>query len=89
MNRTTRSAALGAAAALAAMASADAFIVNGDPEFDPPAAQSISPATALATAPGHGATVPSALEARSRTIGISSATGFRSDIFSGFMIILK
>ena len=90
MNRTTRSAALGAAAAaIAATASADAFIVNGDPEFDPPAAQSISPATALAAAPGHGTTAADALEARNRTIGISPATSLNGTQYSGFMLILR
>lgn len=89
MNRTTRSAALGAAAALAATASADAFIVNGDPEYDPPAAQAISPGTALAAAPGHSTTAADALEARNRTIGISPATSLNGTPYSGFMLILR
>ena len=87
---TLLSAAVGATLVTGATPlSADAFIISGDPEYDPPAARAVSSATALVALPGHDASAADALEARNRTIGISSATGFRSDIFSGFMIILK
>ena len=94
MNTTTRTAALGAATALALASSppsatADGqFFISGWPVADPsyPAA---SGATSLAVAPLHDTASPGALEARYCTSGVSAATSLRSDKYGGFTIILR
>ena len=94
MNTTTRTAALGAATALALAsappaATADGqFFMSGWPVADPsyPAA---SGATSLTVAPLHDTASPDALEARYCTSAASAATSLRSDEYGGFTIIVK
>ena len=96
MNKTTRSAALGAATALALAAappaaSADGyqFIVSGDPEYDPPASFLASSGTSLAGGPLSNRSASDALDARCRTAMASSGTSLRTDKYGGFSIILR
>ena len=96
LTTTTRSAALGAATALALAAappaaSADGyqFIVSGDPNSDTPAFRDVSNVTALATGALRDTSDVSSLEARNRTIDKSDGVAFRSDKFTGFFIIMR
>ena len=87
---TLLSAAVGATLVTGATPlSADAFIISGDPEYDPPAARAVSSATALVALPGHDASAADALEARNRTVGISGTTFLNTTEYTGFMLILK
>ena len=96
MNKTTRSAALGAATALALAAappaaSADGyqFIISGDPEYDPPESFLASGGTSLAGGPLSNRSASDALDARCRTAMASSGTSLRTDKYGGFSIILR
>ena len=96
MNTATRTAAFGAATALALAAAPPAvtadgyqFIVSGDPEYDPPASFLASDGTSLAGGPLSERSAAGALEARYRTAKASSGTGLRSDAYSGFTVILR
>ena len=87
---TLLSAAVGATLVTGATPlSADAFIISGDPEYDPPAARAVSSATALVALPGHDASAADALEARNRTVGISGTTFLNTTEYTGFMLLLK
>ena len=90
MNTATRTAALGAATALAlgAPASGDGFFVSGWPVADP-SHTAVSTATSLAADPAHDTSPPSALDARDRTTGLSGTTALRSDEYNGFMLIIR
>lgn len=96
MNTATRTAAFGAATALALAAAPPAvtadgyqFIVSGNPESDPPASFLASDGTPLAGGPLSNRSASDALDARYRTAMASSGTGLRSDAYSGFSIILR
>ena len=96
MNTATRTAAFGAATALALAAAPPAvtadgyqFIVSGNPESDPPASFLASDGTPLAGGPLGNRSASDALDARYRTAMASSGTGLRSDKYSGFSIILR
>lgn len=94
MNTTTRTAALGAATALALAsapptATADGqFFISGWPVADP-SYPATSGATSLTVAPLHDTASPDALEARYCTSAASAATSLRSDEYGGFTIIVK
>ena len=95
MNATMRTAALGTATALALAAAPPAatadyqFIINGDPEYDPPASHLASDGTSLAAGPFSKLGPADALEARFRTSMASTGLALRSDVCSGFIIIVR
>ena len=96
MNTVTRTAAIGAAMALAlaaappsATADAYQFIVSGNPEYDPPASVLASGGTSLAGGPLSNRSAAQALEARYRTSRASSGTCLLSTPASGLMLLVK